>query len=187
MPISCLFSPQERRPTLAQSPLRHTTPQTDVQPDEQRQSVSSRRDRRTISTRECIHTALGSSEPVDLLYHASKRPSLHTRRQDRSPSFSPTQSRRPSVTEPESVGEPEQGRSPVLMDEAPKPQQSSSMPSVEPAATWTIDQAIYATPASLDTQEKRQTVFLHSGNDSHAGQLAGIRDTQDRKLVESLC
>jgi len=124
----------------AQSPLRNITAQDSVQTAS---STRASRSSRNLSLRDAIHSALGSGSPVELLPNPPRRTSYLSNRA--STTTSPLESRRSSIFSNDITSSP--------TENAAEPASLKVEADVEmPPVSWTLDDAVYATPAGKGRQ-----------------------------------
>jgi len=124
-----------------QSPLRNITTQDDQPPEKTASSITRQsRSSRRISLRDAISNVLGSGVPVELLPNPPRRASSLSNQT--SNTSSPTESRRSSgASFKDTIPPPPHANTvdPPLIEVAPDVKMQS--------VSWTIDDAVYATPA----------------------------------------
>ena len=141
-PISLAQSQSPSYPVYTESPLRNVQLQSEVKPPRRRALRSATSDdagRRNISSvlQSTIYEALGTSEPIDLLPHISKRAApLHRGRSDRSSDEGLTP---PATVEAKTEEDPMESAQPL-----PHPQQRDPSPPL--SSEWVLDEVLYATP-----------------------------------------
>ena len=128
----------------AQSPLRNITSQDSVQTAS---STRASRSSRNVSLRDAIHSALGSGSPVELLPNPPRRTSSHLSNRA-SNTTSPLESRRSSST----FSSNEITSSPTETAADPAVSLQAESNGKMPPVSWSLDDAVYATPAGKGCQ-----------------------------------
>jgi hypothetical protein len=128
----------------AQSPLRNITSQDSVQTAS---STRASRSSRNVSLRDAIHSALGSGSPVELLPNPPRRTSSHLFNRA-SNTTSPLESRRSSST----FSSNEITSSPTETAADPAASLQAESNGKMPPVSWSLDDAVYATPAGKGCQ-----------------------------------
>lgn len=141
-PLSPAQSQSPSYPVYTESPLRNVQLQSEVRPLRRRALRSATSDdagrRKTSSIlQSTIYEALGTSEPVDLLPHISKRAApLHRGVSDRFLDQSPTP---PATVDAKTAADPMESAQPLMQEK----QRDSSPPL---SSEWVLDEVLYATP-----------------------------------------
>jgi hypothetical protein len=159
-PLSPAPSQSPSYPVYTESPLRNVQLQSEVRTLRRRALRSATSDdagrRKTNSIlQSTIYEALGTSEPVDLLPHISKRAApLHRGRSDRSSDEGLT----PLATvDAKTEANPMESAQPL-----PQPQQRDPSPPL--SSEWVLDEVLYATPPGCGNED---AIMARKHTDTH--------------------
>ena len=181
-PISAQYQ-SPAYPAHSESPLRKVQLQSEVRPSARRalRSVGSddaNRRKASSALQQTIYSALGSSEPVDLLPHISKRAALLRRGTSDPSSDGSLTTSAPEDTKTE-INTTDSGQPPT-------PEEQTDPESLHDP-TWVLDEVLYATPPGCGNEDT-MLAWKHTNphfvtridGDDHVETFAQHKDTQRR-------